>query len=257
MQTSNQKWAIGIVIVVGVLVLVGLVTRPTASVPSNIPGASMATSSTASSTGNPQVSQEVIPTLTVPDFRKSVKFSSTVSGEIRSAIEKGVTTVKERLTKDSLDLKSWIDLGTLKKMAGDYAGAEEAWVFVTVASPNNSIAYNNLGDLYTNFLKNYPKAETSYLTAIRVDPSDASAYRDLASLYDNFYKKGTSAGEETLKKGVAAVPDSVDLHVLLARYYKSAGKAADAKKQYEAAIAAANKAGQTEAAAQIKTEAGQ
>jgi Tfp pilus assembly protein PilF len=106
-----------------------------------------------------------------------------------------------------------------------------------------------------NFLKDYSKAEQAYLSAIKADPAGAGAYRDLASLYDNLYKKGEGAGEAILKKGVAASPDSVDLRVILARYYKDAGRTAEAKEQYQAAIAAANKAGQTEVAAQIQTEA--
>jgi Tfp pilus assembly protein PilF len=73
----------------------------------------------------------------------------------------------------------------------------------------------------------------------------------------NFYKQGTSAAEDILKKGAAAIPDSVDIHVQLARYYKAKGDAADAKTQYDAAIGAANKNGQPAVATQLQTEENQ
>lgn len=267
MRNSNYIWTAGPIALVIMFVALAIFMRPqiqssvATTISTNATSSSQQATSTethdgVTGTGSFEVSKEDIPTLVVPDFRAPLKISPEISADVKLALQKNFATLVEILAKDSFDLKSWIDLGTIRKMGGDYKGAETAWLFVTKGSPTNTVAYSNLADLYMNFLKDYPKSEAMYLKVISLNPTDASAYRDLASLYDNLYKKGTGAGEAILKKGVAAAPDSVDLHVVLARYYKEAGRTAEAKVQYEAAIAAAQKAGQTEVAAQLKTEAG-
>ena len=243
----------------GALIGVALMQRPQTS-----PTTNTATSTSTGAThdgvtadGGFTVSGDSTVTLDMPDFRAPIQFSQNISADVKQALQKAAKTLGDRLAKDSLDLKSWVDLGAVHKMGGDYKGAEAAWKFVTQAAPTNSIVYNNLGDLYMNFTKEYTKSEKAYLEAIRLSPTDESPYMNLYAMYTNFYKKGTSAAEDILKKGVAAVPDSVNLHVQLARFYKTAGNASAAKPQYDAAIAAAKKAGQEAVAAEIQTEARQ
>jgi len=206
-------------------------------------------------TGNFTVSG--VDSIDVPDFRAPITYSADLSADAKAIIQKNVATLQATLQKNSLDLKAWLDLGAMRKMAGDFAGAETDWKFVTQASPKNTAAFWNLGDLYMNFLKNYPKAESAFKSVIAIEPTNTQAYQALFQLYTDLYKQGTGAAESILKQAIAANPDSVDMQVTLARYYKSQGRAADAKAEYDAAIANATRQHQTNLAAQIKTEAGE
>lgn len=192
---------------------------------------------------------------TPPDFRAPVAYAPDVSPEVRTIIEQHVATLQGMLAKDSYDLGAWVDLGAYHKMAGDYAFAETAWVFVTKAAPSNVVAYANLADLYMNFLKDYPKADAMYEKVNTLAPDVADAYISRSLLYENFYKAGGSP-EAVLKEGIAANPSSIELQLQLARYYVRAGNNAQAKAAYEAAIELAQKADNPSVAEQIKSEAG-
>jgi hypothetical protein len=255
--------------VAAAIVIIGAIVWSLYPAPVAAPGAEGSASSTPASTaatttkdgvtasGNFTVTKDDTITLpTPPDFRAPIAFAADVAPDVRAAITTRAQALEAKLAKDSFDLGSWIDLGAMRKMAGDYRGAETAWLFVTKTAPRNTIAFSNLADLYMNFLKDYPQAETMYKKVIALDPAQIEPYVSLATLYGNLYKTGTSAAEDILKKGIAAHPDSADLHVLLARMYAKAGRAAEAKVQYQAAISAAQKQGSTDLAAQLKTEAG-
>ncbi len=262
MQNSKYLPWISFGVLAGI-VLVGyaLWSKPSTKNPS-VTFSTSTTSSTTSgvtkngitASGDFTVSNDNTPTLVVPDFRTPLKISSEIAPDVRAALVANQKIVVARLAKDSFDFKSWLDLGLLRKMGGDYKGAETIWKFVTTASPQNTIAYYALGDLYMNFIKDYPKAESAYLTVIKLEPAKESAYSNLATMYAELYKKDTSAAEEILKKGIAAIPDSIDLHVQLARYYKSKGRIADAKIQFDAAISVATRLGQKDVADQLRTE---
>ena len=106
-----------------------------------------------------------------------------------------------------------------------------------------------------NFLHDYTKAEANYLVGIKDAPSTTAFYKDLFSLYTTTsYKPSNTAAENILKQGISANPKSVDLQMTLARYYKSLGRAADAKAEYDAAIANAKSQNQSDLAAQIQAE---
>jgi hypothetical protein len=260
MQNSLRIFA-GIIIIV-ILALIGLAffqkqNGSGSPVSTSTPEITSTTSQNGvTGTGNFQVTGDTV-NITVPDFRAPLKFSPDIQADVKAALQNAAIKLQAKLATDSLDLGSWINLGTIRKMGGDYTGAEKAWLFVTQAAPSNPLAYSNLGDLYENFIKNYPKAEQSYLTELKLNPKDEGTYLNLYTMYANMYKQGTSAAEDILKKGVAAIPNSVNLHVQLARYYKGKGDKADAKKEYDAAIAAANKAGQSAVASELQAEENQ
>lgn len=195
--------------------------------------------------------------LNIPDYISPIQFSTNIQADVKLALQNAAANLKDKIAADPFDLKSWINLGTVRKIGEDYVGAEKAWIFVTQAAPTDSIAYSNLGDLYDNFLKNYPKAEQAYLTAIKLSPAIESSYINLHVMYANKYKQSTNAAEEILKKGLTALPESIPLHIELARFYKTKGDTAKSKEQYDLAIALANKSNQTSLAAQIQTEMNQ
>ncbi len=208
---------IAAIIILGIGIF--LFYRPAGEGGSNVASSTsqIATTSHSGVTGTGNFTVGEVPALTVPDFRAPIKFSADVAVDVRAALQTSADTLVARLTKDSLDLTSWLQLGDVRKIGGDFKGAESAWIFVTQASPQNVIAYGNLADLYMNFLKDYPKAEAEYLKVISLEPTHVDPYRSLALLYENFYKKGTSAAEDILKKGIKAVPDSGELKALLAK----------------------------------------
>jgi len=269
MNQTHAMWyriiAIVIVILVGAAALFLLLRKQPQS-----PAATNATSTpTTQSTSTPKqktvsgvtgtgnFTVELVPNVKLPrapDFRMPIAFSSDIAAEVKTQIQNNSNILIDRIAKNANDMRSWIDLGTMHKMAGDYKGAETFWVYVTKAAPKNSIAFQNLGDLYKGFLVDYPKAESSYLTAIKIDPADTNPYRALFELYTIAYKKGTSAAEDILKQGISVNSQSVDLQVVLARYYKSLGRTQDAKVEYDLAIQNAKSQGQNALASQIEQE---
>ena len=190
-----------------------------------------------------------------PNYKTSIVYSKDIAPEVRTQLDKNLATLVGRIDKDKYDLRSWIDLGTLHKMGGDYKAAATIWTYVTKLAPKNGIAFNNLADLYQNFLKEYPKAEANWLVAIKIDSSDTNPYRALFDLYNDLEKK-PAAAEAILKQGIKANPNAVDLYVILARFYKAAGRAADAQAEYKQAIQVAQTAGQAAMTKEIQTEAG-
>jgi tetratricopeptide (TPR) repeat protein len=194
-----------------------------------------------------------------PAFKGAISCPSDMAPEVCTNIQTRDATIVARLQKSSTDFAAWVDLGTLRKIAGDYPGAIAAWNYVVALYPSNATAYYNLGDLYQNSLKDYAKAEVNYLLAIKYAPSDPGSYENLFTIYTTTsYKAGTTAAADILKKGIVANPKSVDLQVMLARYYKSQGNSTAAKAEYDAAIQNAQSQGQASLAAEIqKEEAGQ
>lgn len=157
----------------------------------------------------------------------------------------------------SLDLKGMIDRARALKNAGDYDGAIAALTQATSVYPNDVIAYNNLGDLYMNFKKDYPKAELNYKKVIANDATQLNAYRTLLQLYtipDYHYLPKASAPADIVAAGIRAVPKAYDLQLVLARYYRDMGKTAEARAQYQAAIDNAKGQGLTKQAADMQVE---
>lgn len=153
-----------------------------------------------------------------------------------------------------LNLQAQINLAQKRKLAGDYKGALQTLEQANKTFPNNAVVLNNFGDLYLNFLKDYPKAEESYLKLVENYPRQLSAYHALVEIYTWTALKSDTKKENILKQGITANPQAFDLMVLLARQYKEVGRTTEARTQYEAAVAAATAAGSTSAAASIQAE---
>ena len=130
-----------------------------------------------------------------------------------------------KMAKESPEyIAAWLQTATLKKAIEDYEGARDIWVYVTIARPHEATAFLNMGDLYTNYLKDYPKAEKNYEGAIKADPKNVMGYLGLSDLYIFFYKEKTEQAEQVLKQGIAANPSDVNLTKALARLYERKAK---------------------------------
>ncbi|MEN9413119.1 MAG: hypothetical protein RLZZ342_206 [Candidatus Parcubacteria bacterium] len=187
-----------------------------------------------------------------PDFKKPLV--CTAGTDVCASLQTKYSQTQTALTKDSSDFWSWIDLGTLRKAAGDYTGAATVWEFVSKQYPSNPTSFANLGDLYANYLKDTVKAEKNYLASIKNYTENANAYRALFEMYSA--QKATTKAIAILEKGIAANPKMIDLRVLLARYYKELGRPSDATATYYAAIQAAESQGQKDLAASLRSESG-
>ena len=106
-------------------------------------------------------------------------------------------------------------LGVYRKIIGDYEGAREVWEYASAIRPQNSVSFNNLGELYAYYLKNNKKAEENYAKAIENDPSAIYIYRNFFDFY-RYFAKDTAKARAILEKGIAANPaTSSDLKNLL------------------------------------------
>lgn len=130
-----------------------------------------------------------------------------------------------KMAKDNPEhIAAWLQVAILKKAIGDYEGARDIWLYVTAARPHEATAFFNLGDLYTNYLKDYASAEKNYQNAIKAEPKNAMGYLGLSELYVFFYKEKAAQAEQILKQGIAANPGDVNLQKALARLYERNAK---------------------------------
>ncbi|MEK7173872.1 MAG: hypothetical protein AAB710_02195 [Patescibacteria group bacterium] len=130
---------------------------------------------------------------------------------------------------------AWFNLGTIKSYLGDYTGAEEAWVYTGLLSPNQGRTHMNLADLYANKLHNYEKAEQEYLKAIEVEGGQLErtrAYRELSSLYRFSFADRKSRALDILRVGIESEQDNAELLALAGMWAWQDGLLKEAEEFY-------------------------
>jgi len=166
-----------------------------------------------SATGNPTVtitqgaSSSGVPV--APSLNRSMTFSPSLSADVVANLKTQEAANIASLKANPNQGDAWLQLGVDYKIAGDYAGAEAVWIYLTKIAPTSYIAYADLGDLYTNFLQNYPKAEADYKEVIALQPDYIDAYRSLYYLYG--MEHNPSAQSAILAEGLKANPNNPDL----------------------------------------------
>ena len=151
----------------------------------------------------------------IPDLDKPVKFSSSITGSEQKQLILDISEVSSTLKGNYDYLQGWLQLGILKKNAGDYEGAIEAWNFAGVIRPNVATSFLNLADLYAFYIKDREKAEESFLKAISAEPQNGSPYFYAARFYDDVLGDKDKA-KAVLEQGILAGADSTsDLQLLL------------------------------------------
>ncbi len=144
----------------------------------------------------------------MPDLDKEIVVNNkNISEEEKNRIIKNIKDIIAVLKGDYDRREDWLNLGIWRKNLGDYEGAEEAWKFVTFIRLNDPVAFNNLGDLYSQYLIDFSKAEKNYLKAIAIAPSQAFFYVKMHEFYRYFVKKPDLA-LNILEKGVKATGDA-------------------------------------------------
>ena len=191
-----------------------------------------------------------------PNYSTPLSFISSVSVGQQTSLNAQFAADTAAIAKNSNDFDSWVDLGIVHRLAGDYTGAATIWSYVSKAWPTNGVSFSNLGDLYLNYLKDYPASVSNYKIAIKNNPTNLDAYKNIFQVYTTTaYTGGVGAAADILKQGIMSNPKAVDLQVILARYYASHGDLVNAKATYNAAINNAQGQGETTLATQIQTEA--
>lgn len=205
----NFLIGIGIVAVLGFGIYA--LSRPAAAPSGAAGGLATTTTDGVSGTGGYTVNETTTTLVHAPDYRTAIKFAASVSLEVRAALNVQLAEVQQKLDKNKTDLTAWITLGGIYKTGGDYADAAAAWEYVSAVSSTDTITPNNLGDLYMNFLKDYPKAEANYKKSILLSPKNVSTYVNLYYLYHDLYRQGTGADEAILEEGLKANPGDQSL----------------------------------------------
>jgi len=155
-----------------------------------------------------------------PKVPRKVKYPGSMPKESQKVIADQIKTLADDIESDPLDIGSWLDLALQYKAADDIEGAEEVWEYLTQAAPEHSLSYYNLGYLYHVSLKDYPKSEEYYKKALAIDANQELYYTGLHELYRYSYKKESNAVVDIIKEGIGQVPDSINLRLTLAGYYR-------------------------------------
>ena len=133
---------------------------------------------------------------------------------VKDADTKAVAEAIAQLKIDPNHLAYWMQLAIQRKGAGDYAGAETIWLYTTERWPTDPVSYNNLADLYENYLHDTTKASVYWNKLIAVEPTNSNAYLNLATLYGINLHDAAKA-KATVERGLAANPKNSDLEYAL------------------------------------------
>ena len=108
----------------------------------------------------------------------------------KEVVEKQKSYLQEleiSLNENPNNFDGWIAAGLHKKFFNNYSGARDAWEYAKLVSPDSSLSYLNLANLYGYYLNNLKKAEENYLLAIDRDPVNSyGSYYALANFYRDF-----------------------------------------------------------------------
>lgn len=192
-------------------------------------------------------------TIAIPNLDRVV-FGDTVQADLRNQLTSQIKETSATLKNNTGYFDGWIMLGTLRKMAGDYEGARDAWEYASATNPSNYVSFGNLGDLYQYYLKDYPRAEKNMLTIIKNKADNIAGYRNLYNLYTQSYKEKINEAPKILLSGLSKNPNNLDLIVLLAQYYVGVGDKSNATKYYELGITQAEKEGNVSLKQSLESE---
>ncbi len=160
----------------------------------------------------------------IPDLDREIIVKADLSEESKNRAISEIKIITATLKADYNKLEEWLNLGLWRKTIGDYEGAAEAWKFITIIRPNDPVAFHNLGDLYSQYLPDFPKAEKYYLAAIEKDTGhNPFFYVKLYEFYLYYYKKPDLA-EKTLLDALKTNPNNEYLQGLLDDFRKEIGQ---------------------------------
>jgi len=180
-----------------------------------------------------------------PSLDREVQYAPEMDAAFKAQTQTRIVNSRAKLKEDPTLFGEWLDLALLYKSAEDYDAAREVWEYLNLSSPNNSISFANLGNLYHVYIPDYVKSEQNYRVAIKNNPQTAY-YVGLHELYKYSYKTETSAAADILKEGLTVHPGDITLLMNLGEYYRLNNNPKSAEKYYLEARAEAVKINDTD-----------
>lgn len=144
--------------------------------------------------------------------------------------------IQEQIAEEPNKLTHWLSLAGTMKAIKSYQQAEQVWLYITEKWPEDPTAFGNLGDLYTNFLPDYPKAEEAFKQAIEKADNineDLIYYRNLHRLYQQKYQEKADLADDILFEALEEYSNEPEFLALLANYYQKQGDTQKAIQYYE------------------------
>lgn len=153
--------------------------------------------------------------ISIPNLNRPINITANLPEDAQKIAQEKIEKLNSELKQDPSLFENWLILGIYRKMIGDLEGAKECWEYAGFLSPQSPIPFNNLGDLYANYLKDSKKAEENFLIAIKNGPDQIYIYRSFCEFYRYTMKDNTKA-KQILEQGISANPTtSQDLKNLL------------------------------------------
>jgi Flp pilus assembly protein TadD len=154
----------------------------------------------------------------------------------------GAAGVSPEAAAKAAELKKTFDEGVADSRAGNHAAAVAKFTHATELNEKCADCYYNIA-YSENQLKEYEKAETAYKKAIELKPDYAEAYSGLANTYNaerkfDLASAASAKAIELAGSGGATGGGSADAMFNQGVILWNAGKIAEAKKQFEGAVAA-------------------
>ena len=152
----------------------------------------------------------------IPDLSRPINFAVDLSigVEEQKRITEKITSLQQKLKGDPNFYPGWIDLGSYRKMIGDYVGSVMYWEYALRLNSKNYIVYGNLADLYAYYIHDNAKAEVNFKKAIENSPQQIYLYFQAAYFYRDVLKD-TDKAKAIVRQGIKANPLSAELESLL------------------------------------------
>lgn len=156
----------------------------------------------------------------VGDPFASIKFPEGIDQATREVMQKKIDGTRQMYEKIPNAWETWIAIGSMRQMLGDYEGALSAYRQSIILQSNNVLGYRNMAEVYKNNLQDYEKAEEYYKLALENNAIDSEIYVSLA-LVQQFKLNNPEAAENTLLNGLNRVADKRDMLLRLINLYKT------------------------------------
>ncbi len=171
-----------------------------------------------------------------------VRVSSTAEANLILGAPGAGAASKEAMAKNA-ELKSTLEAGIAASNAGNDDEAIAKFTHATELKPDCADCFYNIAFLHSK-KKEYDKAEAAYKKAIELKPDYSDAYNGLANIYnaqrkfDEAAAASTKAAELAGSKAGALAGGNADALFNQGVILWNAGKIPEAKKQFEAVVAA-------------------
>ncbi|TSC61870.1 MAG: hypothetical protein G01um101448_1012 [Parcubacteria group bacterium Gr01-1014_48] len=175
-------------------------------------------------------------TLPLPNLDRIV-INANISDDKKQEYTGRMKDITNAIRKGEPEYSHLLELASYRKLVEDYVGAEEIWFYMTKLYPDNRLAYENLGNLYHFYQRDYPKAEIMMKKAIESEVAYPYSYINLFELYTLSYKEKESLSAQTLLDGLQKTESNPLIAVTLAQYYMDKGNNAGAKTYFEKVLA--------------------